>query len=152
MCSGDSGEGYMQKFFNFPYLYGSNPIRIISCIGPNPVWNYFLYEIVRSGRRSSPSDDLCLPYSNYCTRTGISVPVKSDCIISQILLKSAGTTGKAAEILYFTGKLTDESEKECYNSNVAAGRPFPDRDRGAKRIIIRSFPDWQDRRGDYDGK
>ena len=80
------------------------------------------------------------------------MPVKSDCIIGQILLKIAGTAGKAAEILYFTGKLTDESEKECYNSNVAAGRPFPDRDRGAKRIIIRSLPDWQDRRGDYDGK
>ena len=51
----------------------------------------------------------------------MAMPVKSDRIISQILLKSAGTAGKAAEFLYFTGKLTDESEKECYNSNVAAG-------------------------------
>jgi hypothetical protein len=60
VCSGDLGEGYMQKFFNFPYLYGLNPIRIVSCRGINPVWNYFLYGIVRSDRQAP--DVLCRPY------------------------------------------------------------------------------------------
>ncbi len=38
---------------------------------------------------------------------------------------------KVPEIPYFSRKKTDESEKECYNSNVAAGKRYLYRTRGA---------------------
>lgn len=61
----------------------------------------------------------------------MAMPVKSDRALSQILQNDAGEVPKVPEIPYFIRKKTDESEKECYNSNVAAGKRYLYRTRGA---------------------
>ena len=51
----------------------------------------------------------------------MAMPVKSDRALSQILQNDAGEVPKSPGNSLFYQEKTDESEKECYNSNVAAG-------------------------------
>ena len=61
----------------------------------------------------------------------MAMPVKSDRALSQILQNDAGEVPKSPGNSLFYQEKTDESEKECYNSNVAAGKRYLYRTRGA---------------------
>ena len=52
------------------------------------------------------------------------MPVKSDRALSQILQNDDGEVPKSPGNSLFYQEKTDESEKECYNSNVAAGKRY----------------------------